>query len=161
MSGRSLQRQRLSKVPVRKSYLSQVIYRLLPCLRSSAPDFGNFIMSSNHRNNLKNTNIEMRNTKQYRNANFQNSKQKHNDTTVFRFGHWYFGHLYLFRVSMFEFRISPSPTDGWNVWICMNISCCHFKALSFWDGTLCRTSFSPVAAAGWNGIACTNRLWYF
>ena len=127
-------------------------------------------MSSNHRNNLKNTDIEMRNTKQYRNANFQNSKQKPHDTTISRFGHWYFCHLYLFRVStcppmplcsgcfscirvwkrnrhstlrikgkgrrVFEFRIFPSPTDGWNVWVYTNISHCHFKTLNFWDGAL-------------------------
>ena len=46
--------------------------------------FWQFIMSSNHRNNLKNTTIEIRNTKQYRNANFQNSKQKRHDTTTSR-----------------------------------------------------------------------------
>ena len=56
--------------------------------------------------------VEIRNTKQYRNANFQNSKQKFYDTIISRFGHWYFCHLYLFRVSIFEFRIFPSPQMG-------------------------------------------------
>ena len=32
----------------------------------------------------ENPNIEIRNPKQYRNANFQNSKQKHHDTTISR-----------------------------------------------------------------------------
>ena len=98
------------------------------------PWFWQFIMSSNHRNNLKK--YEYRNTKQYRNSNFQNSKQKHLDMTISRFGHWYFCHFYLFWVSIFEFRISPSPTDRWNVWIYMNISCCHFKTLTFETGAL-------------------------
>ena len=98
------------------------------------PWFWQFIMSSNHRNNLKNLNIEMRNNIEMRIFKFLNKKP--HDTTISRFGYWYFCHLYLFRVSIFEFRIFPSPTDGWNIWIYMNISCCHFKALNFWDGAL-------------------------
>jgi len=42
-------------------------------------------MSSNHRNKLKKP--EYRNTKQYQNANFQNSKQQPYDTNISRFGH--------------------------------------------------------------------------
>ena len=60
---------------------------LVPCLRSSVPDFGNLTCHQITGTTLKNTNIEMRNTKQYRNANFQNSKQKPNDTTISCFGH--------------------------------------------------------------------------
>ena len=44
-------------------------------LISSVPDFGNLSCHQITGTALKNTNIEIRNTKQYRNANFQNSKQ--------------------------------------------------------------------------------------
>jgi hypothetical protein len=65
-------------------------------------------MFTNRDNLNKNPNIEIRNPKQYQNPNVLNSKQKRIGTAVFCFGHWHFGHLNLFRVSIFEFRISPS-----------------------------------------------------
>ena len=43
--------------------------------------------------------IKIRNPKQYQNPNVLNSKQKRIGTEVFCFGHWYFDHLNLFRVS--------------------------------------------------------------
>ncbi len=49
---------------------------------------------------------------EYWNLNVQNSKQNRSCAVAFRFGHWYFRHLNLFRVSIFEFRISPSLTGG-------------------------------------------------
>ena len=58
-----------------------------PSFKSSIPDFGNLSCNQITGITLKNTNIEMRNTKQYRNTNFQNSKQKRHDTTISRFGH--------------------------------------------------------------------------
>ena len=66
-----------------KKSLSSVTL-LVPCLIDSVPDFGNLSCHQITGTTLKNTNIKMRNTKQYRNANFQNSKQKHYDTTIFR-----------------------------------------------------------------------------
>jgi hypothetical protein len=49
--------------------------QIVPRLISSAPDFGNLSCHQITGTTLNNTNIEIRNTKQYRNTNFQNSKQ--------------------------------------------------------------------------------------
>ena len=54
---------------------------------SSVPDFGNLSCPQITGTTLKNPNIEIRNPKQYQNANFQNSKQKPHDTTISCFGH--------------------------------------------------------------------------
>jgi hypothetical protein len=70
-----------------KLRLTLFIHHLVPWLTSSVPDFGNLSCHLITGTTLKNTNIEIRNTKQYRNANFQNSKQKPYDMTISRFGH--------------------------------------------------------------------------
>jgi len=43
------------------------------------------------------------------------------------FGHWYFDHLNLFRVSIFEFIISPSIRERLKCMSLFDNSNCHFK----------------------------------
>ena len=51
----------------------------------------------------------------------------------FRFGHSYFVHLNLFRVSIFEFRISGSLGSGSSTDRYSIIPNCHFRGQNFWD----------------------------
>ena len=67
--------------------ISPRILVLVQRLKSYMHDVSNLACHQITGTTLKNPNIEIRNTKQYRNANFQNSKQKHHDTTISRFGH--------------------------------------------------------------------------
>jgi len=76
----------------------------------------------------KNMNMEIRNTKQYRNANFQNSKQKPHDTTISCFGHAQRRRLRRVLIflsfvffSSFEFQISYFPVP--HRWVkCMSLN---------------------------------------
>jgi hypothetical protein len=78
-----------------------------------------------NKNMFKNSKHEFRNPKQIRNSNVQNSKRSKpircevvrvigND--LYCFGHLYFGHSNLFRISIFEFRIYLNKEEVQNAW---------------------------------------------
>ena len=56
--------------------------RLGGCLESSAADFGNIFHFRKDRPTALNSNIQITNSKQSANPNFQNSKQKHSEGSV-------------------------------------------------------------------------------
>ena len=60
----------------------------------------------------QNSNIEIRNPKQYQNPNAQNSKQKRNGIGICVLVIDIFVIRNLFRASIFEFRISPPLSSG-------------------------------------------------
>ena len=62
----------------------------------------------------QNSNIEIRNPKQYQNPNAQNSKQKRDGIRICVLVIDIFVIRSLFRASIFEFRISPSLSSGLN-----------------------------------------------
>ena len=105
--------------PSVRLYLHAGVEALVRCLISPVLDFGNSI-------GRENSNIEIRNPKQYQNSNVQNSIQSGTGPQFFLFGDSYRVPLNLFRVSIFAFRISASLGNGSNRKHSSRISNCHF-----------------------------------
>ncbi len=82
---------------------------LVRCLESSVTDFGNIFHFRKDRPTALNSNIQIPNSKQSANPNFQNPKQKHSEGSVLvlhTFLFWSFVFVWSLVIEIWNFRVS-------------------------------------------------------
>ncbi len=82
---------------------------LVRCLESSVTDFGNIFHFRKDRPTALNSNIQIPNSKQSANPNFQNSKQKHSEGSALvlhTFLFWSFVFVWSLVIEIWNFRVS-------------------------------------------------------
>ncbi len=98
---------------------------LVRCLESSFTDFGNIFHFRKNRPTALNSNIQIPNSKQSANPNFQNSKQKHSEGSVLvcYLDFWSLVFVCHLRFAIWYFRVSG---NGSKTEHSSRISNCHF-----------------------------------
>jgi len=98
--------------------------------------FGNLFLAIQNGGKSENPNIETRNPKQYQNPNFQNPIYCQAEVDSLSFWSFVFPYLSLFRVSIFEFRISVSLGIGSDRDLKSSILNRHFREQDFSETVL-------------------------